>query len=98
MSRLTTRAAAPKATVGGVLVSRRPRVGDVIALTFLVVPDQRVGSQGLLGRGDRLELLVVDVDQREGITGDVGVGGDDRRHLLALEPHLVGGQDSLGVT
>ena len=83
--------------VRGVLITRRPCVGDVVGLTFLVVPDQGVSAEGLLGRGDRLEFLVVDIDQREGVAGDVGMGGDDRRDLLALEPNLVGGKNGLRV-
>jgi hypothetical protein len=37
------------------------------------------------------------VDQLQRVAGRVPVLGDHERDLLALEPHLVGGQDRLGV-
>ena len=46
---------------------------------------------------DGFEDVVFDVDQLERVTRGIAVLGDDERHLLALEPHLVGGQDRLHV-
>ena len=43
------------------------------------------------------QRLVVDLDRLARVLGDVRVVGDDAGHLLALEPHLVGGQHRLGV-
>ena len=51
-----------------------------------------------LGRvHDHRQRLVVDDDRLAGVLGDVGVVGDDRGDLLALEAHLVGGQHRLRV-
>jgi hypothetical protein len=74
-------------------------VVDVVGgLALLVLADQRrVGLQGLVRVDHRRERVVVDVDQLQGVAGDVGVLGDHRRDLLALEHHLVEGQDRLGV-
>ena len=84
--------------VGGLLVAGLPVVDVIVGLAFLVVADDRraVGER-LLRRGDRRQDLVVDVDQLERVAGDVGALGDDRRDLLALEAHLVGGEHGLRV-
>ena len=84
--------------VGRGRVAALPLVDEVVGLAFLVVADQRraVGER-LLRRRDGREHLVVDVDELERVLGDVGIGRDDRRDLLALEPHLVGGEHRLGV-
>src|SRR5262249_51632909 len=46
----------------------------------------------------RVEDVVLDVDQLQGVPGGVPVVGHDEGDLLALEPHLVGGQHRLDVT
>ena len=84
--------------LGGGLVAGLPRVGQVVGLALLLVADQLSAlRQGLLGRGDGVEHLVVDLDQLGPVGGRVRVGGDDRGHLLALVADLVGGQHGLGV-
>ncbi|CAB4880761.1 unannotated protein [freshwater metagenome] len=69
----------------------------VIGLALVVADDRRTGIHGALGIHDRLERLVVDVDELDGVLGDVARLGDDVGDLLALEPHLVGGEHRLGV-
>ena len=87
-----------KGLFGGALVAGLPGVGQIVGLALLLVPDQRRPLfQGLLGRGDGRQLLVVHHDVLEGVSGDVGIGGDHRGHLLALVAHLVGGQHRLGI-
>ena len=83
---------------GGRAVARLPVVDVVRVLALLVVPDhRRVRLERLLRRRHRVERLVVDHDQLEGVLGRVGVlrhhGGD----LLALEAHLVRGEHGLRV-
>ena len=74
------------------------RAGQVVGLTLLVVADQRgVGIERLARVHQRRQRLVLDVDQGQRIAGDVLVGGDHERHLLALEADLVAGQHRLGV-
>src|SRR5690606_4896982 len=55
-------------------------------------------GERLLGIRDRRQLLVVDEHEGGGVAGDVGIGGDDGRHLLALVSDLVRGEHRLGVT
>jgi hypothetical protein len=50
-----------------------------------------------LGARHRRQGLVVDVDELDGVLGDVGRLGDDRGDLLALEAHLVRGEHGLRV-
>ena len=57
----------------------------------------RVGVERLLGVDDRRQHLVLDVDQLERVTCRVTVVGDDERHLLTVEAHLVGGEHGLRV-
>ena len=84
--------------VGRVLVAVLPVVDVVIGLPFLLVADHgRAGFHRLLRRDDGRQRVVVHVDQLERVDRRVGVLGDDRRDLLSLEPHLVGGQDRLCV-
>ena len=84
--------------VRGLLVARLPVVDVVVGLPFLLVADDgRALLEGLLRGRDRLQRLVVDVDQLAGVLGDVGGLGDHRRHLLALEAHLVRGENGLRV-
>jgi hypothetical protein len=72
-------------------------VVDVVPLLalLLVADHRRTLGEGLLGRGDRLERLVVDVDQLDGVLGDVRRLRDDGRDLLPLEAHLVRGENGL---
>ena len=80
------------------LVARLPVVDVVVGLSFLLVADQhRAFRERLLRRRDRLQRLVVDLDQLERVLGDVRILGDDRRHLLALVADLVGGEHRLRV-
>ena len=75
-----------------------PVVDVVVGLALLVVADHRgTGVEGLLGVDDRGQRLVLDLDELERVTSRIAVVGDDERHLLALEPHLVGGEHGLCV-
>jgi hypothetical protein len=49
-------------------------------------------SQRLLGRADRGQRLVVDLDQPRRFLGGELVGRDHRGHRIADEAHLVGAQ------
>jgi hypothetical protein len=65
---------------------------------FQVVADDRRAGLKRAARVDHgRQRLVLHVDQLEGVPGGVAVLGDHERHLLALEPHLVGGQHGLRV-
>ena len=76
--------------VGRLLVARLPVVDVVVRLAFLLVADHgRALGERLLRARDRLERLVVHVDELAGVLGDVGGLGDHRRDLLPLEAHLV---------
>jgi hypothetical protein len=58
-----------------------------------VILDPRLGvDERLLGRADRRQRLVVDLDQPRRLLGDQLLGRDHRRHRIADEPHLVGAQ------
>ena len=87
----------------GLLVARLPRlvavhVGDaVVGLALVVADDGGVGVERLLRIHHRRQRVVVDVDELERVLRDVPALGDDVGDLLALEAHLVGGQDGLGV-
>ena len=84
--------------VGGLGVTALPGVDQVVGLALLLVADQRgVGGQRLLGAGHGRQHLVVHLDEGGRVGGDVRVGSDHRRHLLALVAHLVGGEHRLGV-
>ena len=84
--------------LGGVLIAGLPVVDLVVLLALLLVADQcRVGLARLVGAGDHREDLVVDLDQADRVLGGVLGLGHHRRHLLALEADLVGGQHGLGV-
>ncbi|CAB4968838.1 unannotated protein [freshwater metagenome] len=73
-------------------------IGDAVVGLALVVADDRCARiHRTLGIHDRLEWLVVDVDELDGILRDVARLGDDERDLLALEAHLVGCEHRLGV-
>ena len=84
--------------VGRLLVACLPVVDVVVGLALLLVPDDGCALRERLLRGrDRLELLVVHLDQLARVLGDVGGLGDHRRDLLALEAHLVRGEHGLSV-
>jgi hypothetical protein len=85
--------------IGRLLVAGLPgRAGQVVGLALLVVADERrVGVQRRACVDDRRQRLVVDVDQRQRVSRDVLVCGNDERHLLTLEADLVTRQHRLGV-
>jgi len=71
-------------------------VPDVVGLLLAVRADQRsVRLQRLDRVHDGGQRLVLDVDQRDGVGGDVAVGGDDGGDLLRLVDHTVHRQDHL---
>ena len=84
--------------VGGGPVPGRPVEDVVVPLAGHVVADQRGARVQGPGRvHDHWQRLVFHTDQLERVPGGVTVLGDDERHLLALEPDLVGGQHGLDV-
>jgi hypothetical protein len=84
--------------VGRRLVARFPLVAGVVGLALLVVADDgRVGRQRLLRVDDGRERVVLDVDELQRVPCDVRALGHDAGDLLALEPHLVGGEHGLRV-
>ena len=85
--------------VGRLLVAGLPgRAREVVALTGLVVADQRrVGVERLARVDDRRQRLVLDVDQLQRVVRRVLVGRDHERDLLALEAHLVAREHGLRV-
>ena len=99
MSRVDDRVGLGERAVGGLLVAGLPqRARQVVDLTVLVVADQRrVGVERLARVDDRRQRLVLDVDQRERVAGDVLVDGDHERHLLPLEADLVAREHRLRV-
>ena len=84
--------------VGEILVPGLPLVGQVVGLIFFVVAYEH-GAVGhrLLRVGNCGKVLVIDEDEPEGIAGDIRVGSNYGRNLLALESNLVGGKYCLGV-
>jgi hypothetical protein len=84
--------------VGGRRIAGLPVEAVVVGLAFEVGPDHLgIRRQRLPDVDDGVERFVVDVDQFQRVARRVVVLGDDERHLLALEPDLVGGQDGLHV-
>jgi hypothetical protein len=85
--------------VGGRLVAGLPvRAGQVVALTDLVVADQRgIRVERLAGVDDDRERLVLDVDEGDGVACRVLVEGDDEGDLLMLEADLVAREHGLRV-
>ena len=84
--------------LGARRVADLPVVDDVAGLALLVVADDRRALGQRLPRvDDQRQRLVLDVDRLARVLGDVRVVRDDAGDLLALEPHLVGGQHRLGV-
>ena len=64
------------------------RIGAILRMK-----NRRVGLHRLLRVEDRRELLVFDLDVRQGLVGQIGVLCRHHRHLLADEPHVVFGKD-----
>ena len=94
MSWVTTTSALAKTASVSSLSARLPVEDVVVGLAFLVVADDgRVGVERVRGVDDRGQRLVVDVDELERVACRVAVLGDDEGDLLALEAHLVGGED-----
>ena len=84
--------------LGRGLVTGLPVKTVVVGLALEVVADHRHGGiKSLADVHDRLEGLVLDLDQLERIAGRVPVLGHDEGHFLALETHLVRGEDRLHV-
>ena len=84
--------------LGGRRVAGLPVEAVVVGLALEVGADhRRVGVERLAGVDDGVERVVVDVDELQRVAGRVAVLGDDERHLLTLEAHLVGGQHGLHV-
>ena len=84
--------------LGGRRVTGLPVEAVVVGLALEVGADHRRRRvERRAGIDDRVKRVVVDVDQLERVARRVPVFGDDERHLLALEAHLVGGQHGLHV-
>jgi hypothetical protein len=79
--------------VGLGLVAGLPVEDVVVGLALVVADDRGARVERAPGVDDHRQFLVLDVDQLERVAGGVPVLGDDERHLLALEPHLVGRED-----
>ena len=76
------------------LVAGLPIEDVIVGLAFFVGANHRSPRiEGLLGVDDRWKDVVLDLDQFQCVARRVLVLGDHESHLLALEPHLVGGQD-----
>ena len=84
--------------LGGGRVTGLPVEAVVVGLAFEVGADHRRGG---IERGadvhHGVQRVVLDVDQLQRVAGRIPVLGNDERHLLALEAHLVGGQHGLHV-
>ena len=78
-------------------LGRRVRVAvlDVHVPQQVAARVQRLGVEGQLGVGDRLEHLVVDLDLGGRVAGGLRVVGGDDRDRLALVADLVPGQHRL---
>ena len=84
--------------LGGGLVAGLPVEAVVVGLAVQVGADHGgVGRQGAAYVDHRRQRVVLDVDQLEGVARGVAVLGHHEGDLLALEPHLVGGQHRLHV-
>ena len=58
-----------------------------------VLQDGHAGRvEGLLGRCDRRQVLVLDLDQLQGVLSQVTGIGDDDRHQVTHQADLVGSQ------
>ena len=84
--------------IGGRAVAGLPVEDVVVRAPLEVVTDQgRVRIERAPDVDQRREHVVLDVDQLQGVPGRVVVVRDDDGHLLALEAHLVRGEDGLHV-
>ena len=84
--------------VGGRGVAGLPVEAMVVGLAVEIGADHRCRRvQRLADIDDRSQRLIVNVDELQGISRGVAILGDDECDLLALEPHLVGGQHGLHV-
>ena len=84
--------------VGGGLIAGLPVEAVVVGLALEVVTDNRHPRvESPAGVDDRVEDVVLDLDQLQRVPGRVTVLGHDEGHLLALEADLVGGQHRLHV-
>ena len=57
-----------------------------------LVEDGGIGFHRLQHVGHRIQHLVLDLDEFQGLLGDVGAGGGDGSHGVPLVQHLLGGQ------
>ena len=64
----------------------------------ILTQDRRIGGKRLEGVNDHGKFFVINLDQLDGIGGDVAVGRDDKSHFLTLKQHLSIGQHHLLVT
>ena len=84
--------------LGCCFVTRLPVEAVVVGLALQVIANHRRGGvKRMPCVDDRLQDVVLDLDQLEGVASGVPVLGDDERDLLALEAHLVGDQHGLDV-
>jgi hypothetical protein len=63
------------------------RLGEVL------VDDGRIGQKRLFGIEDGRQLLVIDLDELQGLAGVVVVHGRYGGHLVADVPHLIAGEE-----
>ena len=78
----------------GVLAASEPLLLEVGGQGF--VDHGRVGPHSVLEGQHRLQHLVVYVNEGQGLLGDVGAGGGDGGHGVALVEGLMVGHDVLG--
>ena len=98
MSWLTTTSAAAKtASVAALSPASQSKMWLSGLARQVVADDRGAGVERPLGVDHHRQRLVLDVDQLQRVPGRVPVLGHDERDLLALEAHLVGGQDRLRV-
>ncbi len=84
--------------LGGLFVAGFPIEAVVVLLALEIISDQGgVGIEGLAHVDDRIQWLVVDVDQFQRIACGVPVFSHDEGNLLMLEANLVGGENGLHV-
>ena len=93
----TTSARAKAASVAAASPASQSKTWLLGGSVAVVADDRRVGIERAPRVDDRLERLVLDVDQLERVARGVVVVGDDERDLLALEADLVGREHGLAV-
>jgi hypothetical protein len=84
-----------RVVLGGLQVAVPAHPADEHVVAPARVQARRVVGQGALDRQDRLQDLVLHVQQLRRVLGHVGVVGQDRRHGLTGEAHHVHGQAGL---